>query len=77
LPVLVTRNSPIPELLGDGALAVDPDRTEEIYRSMVLLLEDRELRGRMGSAARVASESLNWEQAARALLRVIEGAAGR
>jgi glycosyltransferase involved in cell wall biosynthesis len=77
LPVLVTRNSPIPELLGQGALAVDPDRTEEIYRSMVLLLEDTELRGRMGAAARAASERLTWEHAAGELVRVVEGAARR
>jgi glycosyltransferase involved in cell wall biosynthesis len=76
LPVLVTRNSPIPELLGEGSLAVDPDRTEEIYRSMVLLLEDLELRGRMGAAARAASQRLTWEQAARELVRVVEGLTG-
>jgi glycosyltransferase involved in cell wall biosynthesis len=76
LPVVVTRNSPIPELLGEGALAVDPDRTEEIYRSMVLLLENPQLRGRMGAAARAASQALTWEQAARELVRVVEGLTG-
>ena len=73
LPVLVTRNSPIPELLGDGAMAVDPDRTEEIYRGMIRLLDDGELRARMGKAGRVAAEKLTWAQAGRELLRLVEG----
>ncbi len=75
LPVLVTRNSPIPELLGQGAVALDPDRTEDIHEQLVRLLDDAELRARMGAAAQAAAEQLTWEQAARALLRVVEGVA--
>jgi glycosyltransferase involved in cell wall biosynthesis len=77
LPVLVTQNSPIPELLGEGAVAVDPDRTDDIHQEMVRLLEDGELRGRMGAAALRAAEKLTWERAAQELLDVIEGVAVR
>jgi glycosyltransferase involved in cell wall biosynthesis len=73
LPVLVTRNSPILELLGEGAVAVDPDRTEDIQREMVRLLEDGAWRGRMGVAALRAAEKLTWERAARELVEVVEG----
>ena len=72
LPVLVTRNSPIPELLRGGAIAVDPDRTEAIHQAMVRLLEDGELRGRMGQAAKEAAEELTWEQAGRELVQLVE-----
>jgi glycosyltransferase involved in cell wall biosynthesis len=75
LAVLVTKNSPIPELLGEGAVSVDPDRTEEIYHGMMRLLEDSGLRSGMGATARVAAEKLTWEQAARELVRVVGGAA--
>jgi glycosyltransferase involved in cell wall biosynthesis len=70
LPVLVTRNSPIPELLGEGALAVDPDRLEDLRHGMVRLLDDPARRRRMGRAARAAAEQLTWQAAAAELVRV-------
>jgi glycosyltransferase involved in cell wall biosynthesis len=75
VPVLVTENSPIPELLADGALAVDPYRTEHLRESMVRLLDDAGLRGRMGVAAHAAAARLTWDAAARSLLRVVDAAA--
>jgi glycosyltransferase involved in cell wall biosynthesis len=72
LPVLVTRNSPIPELLGDGALAVEPYLTSEIRAAMVRLLDDSDLRARMGDAARLAAARLSWAEAARSLLNVVD-----
>jgi len=76
LPVMVTKNSPLPELLGEGAMTVDPDRTEELHQGMIQLLEDAGLRKRMGDAARAAAEKLTWEQAARELVQVVERFAG-
>jgi glycosyltransferase involved in cell wall biosynthesis len=75
LPVLVTRNSPLPELLRDGAIVVDPDREGDIYRGMIRLLEDRELRARMGAAARGAAEKLSWARAAGELVHAVESVA--
>jgi glycosyltransferase involved in cell wall biosynthesis len=76
VPVLVTKNSPIPELLRGGALAVDPYRTGDVRQAMVRLLDDAGLRGRMGIAARAAAAGLSWEAAARSLLRVVDAAVG-
>ncbi len=76
LPVVVTKASPIPELLGQGALAVDPYRTEELRAAMVRLLEDAELRGTMGRAALAAVGKLTWDTAARALLGVVDETVG-
>lgn len=72
LPVLVTRNSPIPELLGDGAVAVDPDRTQDIHLAIVRLLEDGALRTRMGQAGKAAARKLTWEQAGIELVRLVD-----
>jgi glycosyltransferase involved in cell wall biosynthesis len=77
LPAMVTRNSPIPELLGDGALPVDPDRTVDLRQGMARLLDDPGLRRRMGEAARAAVATLTWETAARELLDVLEDAPTR
>lgn len=75
LPVVVTVASPIPELLGVGALAVDPYRTEELRAAMIRLLEDGELRGTMGDAGLAAAARLTWDAAARSLLGVVEESA--
>jgi glycosyltransferase involved in cell wall biosynthesis len=76
LPVVATSNSPIPGLLGAGALAVDPYRTENLRQGIARLLEDAQLRARMGVSAQAAAAKLTWEEAARALLRVVDDAAG-
>jgi glycosyltransferase involved in cell wall biosynthesis len=54
VPVLATRISAIPELVEDGhtGLLVDPGRPEEMARSMVRLLVDRNLRRRIITTAR-------------------------
>jgi glycosyltransferase involved in cell wall biosynthesis len=75
LPVLVTRNSPIPELLGAGAIAVDPDRTQDLRQGMLRLLDDAPLRRQMGDTARTATQDLTWGEAARKLMQVFERAA--
>lgn len=64
LPVVATQQSPLPELLGDGVLAVDPKRAEDLQRAMVRLLEDDELRRGTGEQALRAAGRLSWEQAA-------------
>jgi len=69
-PVLATTQSPLPELLGEGMLAVDPsDRTSWI-NSIGRVLCDPSLRRRMSQAALVAASRLSWTNSARQLLSV-------
>jgi glycosyltransferase involved in cell wall biosynthesis len=46
-PVLAARRTSLPEVLGDAALLVDPDREDDVAASLARLLDDADLRDRM------------------------------
>jgi glycosyltransferase involved in cell wall biosynthesis len=75
-PVLVTTESPIPELLGQGALAVSPADQTAWRNAIVRLLLDRPLRLQMAKAALAAAAGMTWEKSARQLLAAFEDAGG-
>jgi glycosyltransferase involved in cell wall biosynthesis len=70
-PVIATSASPLPEILGEGALYVDPHEPEELERALDRLLASEELRAQMRVAGRAAASRLTWDAAARQLLDVI------
>ncbi len=62
-PVVTSRISSLPEVVGDAALAVDPYCTDEIAGAMKMLLGDPELRARLSSKGRERAASFSWEKA--------------
>jgi len=76
-PVVATKASPIPELLGNGGLYVDPRDSRELESALERVIESAELRGCMSAAALAASARLTWEAAARQLLGIFNSLAGR
>ena len=71
IPTVVTRNSPLPELLSEGAIAVDPLSPAEIAQAITRLLDDDELRTRTGHAALAAARRLSPRSAARELGNIL------
>ncbi len=69
-PVLATTESPLPELLGEGAIAVDPGDRAGWLCAIERVLGDAALRERMGKAALVAAGRLSWKNSAAQLLAV-------
>lgn len=69
-PVIATKESPLPELLGDGGIFIDPVGNE-LGPSLETILDSPTLRSRMRSAALQASGRLTWNAAARQMLDVI------
>lgn len=66
VPVLTSNTSCLPEVAGDGALLVDPQSPAEVAAGLERLLEDGELRKRLGAAGRArASELFRWKECAR------------
>lgn len=55
LPVVASRTGALPELLGDGdvAMLVPPDDITELSRALVEVLSSHELQERIGNAARI------------------------
>ena len=75
-PVIATKASPVPELLGDGGRYIEPTDSAALESTLRLILESPELRTKMRAAALAASARLTWDAAARQLLDVMQSLAG-
>lgn len=64
VPVLASRVSALPEVVGEGGLLVDPLEVDEIAEGLEKLLNQAELRRRLGAAGRARAEQYRWERCA-------------
>jgi glycosyltransferase involved in cell wall biosynthesis len=69
-PVIATKASPLPSLLRDGALYIDPNDQQELEHSLERVLISSELRQQLKVAGLVAAQRLTWNAAAAELLAV-------
>lgn len=74
-PVIATTESPLPELLADGGIFVDPMDEAALVNAMRRLLVDEPARAAMGRAAARRAGALTWERAAAAALAALREAA--
>jgi glycosyltransferase involved in cell wall biosynthesis len=74
-PVVATTASPLPSLLGDGGLYVDPNKSAELEGALAKVLRSGELRAQMRQAGLAATREMSWEKAAQQMKAVIEGVA--
>lgn len=63
-PVLASDRSSLPEVVGDGGLLFDPERTEELAGAAIRLLTEPGLRDRLASNALAQSRTFTWEKSA-------------
>jgi glycosyltransferase involved in cell wall biosynthesis len=78
-PVIVSRNCPWRSLEEEGAGYWVENRPDEIARRLEILLDDRDLRARMGAAGRRLAERYSWPGIGRAMVshyREVLGMAG-
>ena len=71
-PVLATTESPLPGLLGEGAVGVPPSDRASWTREIERVLTDRDLHSRMSQAAIRAASQLTWRNSACQLLKAFE-----
>ena len=71
-PVLATTESPLPELLGQGVIAVDPSDRGGWLRAIERVLTDEPLRAHMREAALAAANQMSWKNSARQLLSIFD-----
>lgn len=71
-PVIATKESPLPELLGEGGIYIEPYE-EAIATALERVLADDALRARMRESGMAAAQRLTWDDAARQLIGVIHG----
>ena len=70
--VVATTESPLPELLGDGVLAVSPNDRAAWLHALEQVLVDPSLRNRIRESAIAAARRLSWQVSAKQLLAVFE-----
>jgi len=64
-PVVTSRISSLPEVVGDGALLVDPYSEEEIAQAIARVLDDEDLRQRLVERGLERAASYSWERSVR------------
>lgn len=78
-PVLASRASSLPEVVGDAGLLVDPLDADKIAAAMLRLVEDTNYRKELAERGRLRAASFTWDRAALAVLslyrRVVGGCA--
>ena len=74
-PVIATRESPLPALLGHGGLFVPPGDADAVAKAMRSLLESPARRNELGACALVAARSLTWDAGAQATYAALREAA--
>ena len=70
-PVIATTASPLPSILGDAALYIDPTDVHGLERALHRVFASNELRQRMREAGVAAAGRLSWDVAADQLVRVL------
>ncbi len=74
-PSAALRVGGLPESIVDGETGLLADDGPELTAKVRMLVEDRELRERLGEAARARAETFTWERTAGETLAVLEAAA--
>ena len=64
-PVLTSRISSLPEVVGDGALLIDPYNEEEIASGIARILDDEDLRRRLVERGLERAASFSWQRSVR------------
>jgi glycosyltransferase involved in cell wall biosynthesis len=70
-PVVATTESPLADLLGEGALYVHPNDGDGLEAALTRLLGDERLRAGMSRAGRAAARRMTWDDAAQRFIDVL------
>ena len=57
-----SNKSSIPEIIEDGGLLFDPENHFSIYESMMLLIDNADLREKLSKKARKLASKYSWEK---------------
>ncbi len=71
-PVVVSRTSSLPEVVGDAGVQVDPESVEDIARGLRVALEDPERRAALRAAGLERARRFTWEAAAQRWGEIVE-----
>jgi glycosyltransferase involved in cell wall biosynthesis len=66
-PVVTSRISSLPEVVGDAALLIDPYSTEDIAHGLERVLGDESLRDELSARGRARVKQFSWERSVEAI----------
>ena len=72
-PVIATKESPLPSLLGNAGVYIDPHNPMELLVALIDVLGSNRKRMEMRQAGLTAAERLTWENAARQFIEILDG----
>jgi glycosyltransferase involved in cell wall biosynthesis len=75
-PVIATSASPLPSLLGEAGIYIDPMKPEELETALIHVLKSEGLRHRMREAGLRAAGMLTWNAAARQMMALMQKVMG-
>ncbi len=64
VPVIASNRSSIPEVVGDTALVVDPEITEDAAQALVRVASDPALRAELSQEGRLRAQRFSWQDTA-------------
>ena len=70
IPVLTSNVSSLPEVCGDAAVLVNPDKINEIKEGLNKILTDTNLREQLSNKAQKRAEEFSWQKTAKKTLEV-------
>ncbi|MFA6160210.1 MAG: glycosyltransferase family 1 protein [Parcubacteria group bacterium] len=73
VPVIVSNNSSLPEIVGDAGILIDPDKPDEIFLAMKEVLENSKLRNILIAKGLEKSREFDWKKTAQKTLKVFQG----
>jgi glycosyltransferase involved in cell wall biosynthesis len=71
-PVITSRVSSMPEVIGDAGLLIDPQRVEDVQGAMLRLVQEPGLREKLRVAGFEQAKKFSWETSAKITLEVFE-----
>jgi glycosyltransferase involved in cell wall biosynthesis len=71
-PVITSRVSAMPEVVGEAGILIDPQRVEDLQGAMLRLVQEPGLREKMRKAGLEQAKKFSWETSAKITLEVFE-----
>jgi len=71
-PVIATKESPLPGLLGRAGLYIDPSSSAQLEQALCCVLDSESLRRQMRSDGIAAASRLTWNAAAQQMMNLID-----
>ncbi|HEX7586602.1 MAG TPA: glycosyltransferase family 1 protein [Patescibacteria group bacterium] len=72
VPTIASNSSSLPEIAGEAAVLIDPDKPQEIASAMKEILTNGELRSKLIERGLVRSKEFSWQKSAREFLKIIK-----